>query len=203
MISTREINRLELIANDLRMDCIKMLAKAGSGHTAGPLSMADVFAALYFKVLKHKPKKPDWSGRDLSILSNGHICPILYAALARAGYFPLRELGTLRKLGTRLQGHPHRGTLPGIETTSGPLGSGLSQAVGMALALRIDKKKNHIYCLMSDGEQDAGQTWEAALMASHYKLRNITGIVDRNFIQIGGSTTQVMSLEPFKEKYES
>lgn len=180
-----------------------MLVKAGSGHSAGPLGMADVFTALYFNLLHHNPKYPEWKERDYLILSNGHICPVRYAAMANAGYFPRSELMTLRRFGTRLQGHPHRNALPGIETTSGPLGSGLSQAAGIALALRMDKKKNQVYCIMSDGEQDAGQTWEAALFAGKQKLHNLTGILDRNNIQIDGHTEEIMPLEPLAEKYRA
>ena len=180
-----------------------MLVQAGSGHSAGPLGMADVFTALYFNVLHHNPKYPDWNERDYLILSNGHICPVRYAAMANAGYFPRSELSTLRKFGTRLQGHPHRTSLPGIESTSGPLGSGLSQAAGVALALRMDQKKNQVYCIMSDGEQDAGQTWEAALFAGKQKLHNLTGILDRNNIQIDGHTEEIMPLEPLAEKYRA
>src|SRR5262249_52157273 len=146
---------------------------------------------------------PLWADRDRLILSNGHICPVQYATLAHAGYFPRGELMTLRKLGSRLQGHPHRGALPGIETTSGPLGSGLSQACGMALAGRLDKKAFRVYCLMSDGEHDAGNTWEAAMLAGKYKLNNLTAVIDRNNIQIDGMTEDIMPLEPLRDKYES
>lgn len=196
-----KIKFLEQKANDIRESIIEMLLEAGSGHSAGPLGMADIFTLMYFHVLKHDPKNPDWEERDRLVLSNGHICPVQYAALAHAGYFPLEELKTLRKFGTRLQGHPHRTSLPGIETTSGPLGSGLSQAVGMAIASRMDGKKNFIYCLMSDGEQNAGQTWEAAMLAGREKLWNLIGIIDRNNIQIDGMTEDVMPLEPLRAKY--
>lgn len=179
------------------------LVAAGSGHSAGPLGMADVFTALYFNVMKHDPKRPEWEERDVLILSNGHICPVRYAAMANAGYFPREELKTLRKFGTRLQGHPHRTALPGIETTSGPLGSGLSQAAGMAWAFKSDKKKNRVYCITSDGEHDAGQTWEAALWASKYKLDNLCAILDRNNIQIDGYTEDIMPLDSLKAKYEA
>lgn len=198
-----KIKKLEEKANVIRQDLITMLLEAKSGHTAGPLGMADIFTALYFHVLKHNPKRPDWAERDRVILSNGHICPILYATLAHAGYFPISELASLRKFGTRLQGHPHRTVLPGLETTSGPLGSGLSQAVGMAIAGKLDKKRNTIYCLMSDAEHDAGNIWEAAMLAGKWKLDNLTAIIDRNNIQINGTTEQVMPLEPLKEKYEA
>ncbi len=195
--------KLKLIANDIRQDLIKMLAEAGSGHSAGPLGMTEVFTALYFNVLKHDPKKPDWAERDIFVLSNGHICPVRYAAMANAGYFPKKELMTLRKLGTRLQGHPHRTALPGLETSSGPLGSGMSQACGIALALKMDKKKNRVFCMMGDGELDEGQNWEAFMFATKHKLNNITGIIDRNNIQIDGHTEDVLPLEPLREKCES
>lgn len=191
------------MANTIRQDVIEMVAGAGSGHIGGPLGMADIFAALYFHILRHDPKNPEWPERDRFILSNGHICPVRYAAMARAGYFPVEELKTLRKLGTRLQGHPHRTALPGVETTSGPLGSGLSQAVGMAIAARMDAKKFNIYCLMSDGEQECGQTWEAAMLAGKLKIDNLTALIDRNNIQIDGMTEDIMPLEPLKAKYEA
>ena len=199
----KKVKFLEELAIKLREDVISMVSRAGSGHIAGPLDMAEIFATLYFHVLNHNPKDPSWPDRDRVVLSNGHICPILYATLARAGYFPKEELLTLRKLGSRLQGHPHRGVLPGIETTSGPLGSGLSQACGMALAAKLDNKKYRIYCLMSDAEQQEGNIWEAVMFASKYKLSNITAIIDRNNIQIDGFTEDVMPLEPLKAKYES
>lgn len=202
-LSALDTQKLEKKANEIRIDIIKMLLEAGSGHSAGPLGMADVFTALYFHILKHDPKRPDWEERDMLVLSNGHICPVWYVTLAHAGYFPVSELKTLRKLGTRLQGHPHRGSLPGIETTSGPLGSGLSQACGMAYALRMDTSKRWVYALMSDGEQDAGNTWEAVLFAGKYKLNNLTAIMDRNNIQIDGFTEDIMPLEPIREKYEA
>lgn len=198
-----KFQHLEEIANRLRQSVIGMLVEAGSGHSAGPLGMADIFAAFYFHILNHDPKKPLWSDRDRLVLSNGHICPIQYAALAQAGYFPLSELKTLRKLGTRLQGHPHRGVLPGVETTSGPLGSGLSQAIGMALAARLDQKKYRVYCLMSDAEHQEGNTWEAIMFAGKERLNNLTAVIDRNNIQIDGFTEQVMPLEPLRKKYEA
>lgn len=196
-----KIKYLEEMANTIRQSLIDELVEAGSGHSAGPLGMADIFTLLYFHTLKHDPKNPGWEERDRLVLSNGHICPIQYATMAHAGYFPVEELKTLRKFGTRLQGHPHRTSLPGLETTSGPLGSGLSQAVGMAIASRMDEKKNFIYCLMSDGEHDAGQTWEAALLAGREKLWNLIGIIDRNNIQIDGMTEHIMPLEPLRAKY--
>jgi transketolase len=202
-ITALDIQKLEVRANLIRQDIIKMLLEAGSGHSAGPLGMADIFTALYFSILNHQPEKPDWEGRDMVVLSNGHICPVWYATLAHAGYFPISELKTLRRLGTRLQGHPHRGVLPGVETTSGPLGSGLSQACGMAYALRMDGSGRWVYCLMSDGEQDAGNTWEGVMFAGKYKLQNLTAIMDRNNIQIDGFTEDIMPLEPIKAKYEA
>lgn len=204
-LSSKEVQELELTANAIRVSIIEMLAAAGSGHTAGPLGMADIFTLLYFALLKHDPQNPDWEERDRVILSNGHICPVLYATLAHAGYFPVEELLTLRKFGTRLQGHPHRTTLPGIETSSGPLGSGLSQAVGMAIAERIDNpySSKFFYCLTGDGELNEGQIWEALMLAGKEKLNNLIVIVDRNGIQIDGYTKDVMPLEPLVEKFES
>ena len=204
-LTSEEIKTLEQKANLIRQSIIEMLTEAGSGHTAGPLGMADVFTLLYFGILKHDPANPDWEERDRVILSNGHICPVLYATLAHAGYFPVEELLTLRKLGTRLQGHPHRGSLPGIETSSGPLGSGLSQAVGMALAERIDNpySSKFFYCLTGDGELNEGQIWEALMLAGKERLNNLIMIVDRNGIQIDGYTKDVMPLEPLAEKFEA
>jgi transketolase len=204
-ISSRDVQRLELQANLIRQSIIEMLVAAGSGHTAGPLGMADIFTLLYFHVLQHDPQNPQWEERDRLVLSNGHICPVLYATLAHAGYFPIEELITLRKFGSRLQGHPHRTALPGLETSSGPLGSGLSQAVGMALAERIDNpySSKYVYCLTGDGELNEGQIWEAAMLAGKEKLHNLIVIVDRNGIQIDGYTKDVMPLEPLAEKFES
>lgn len=199
----KKLKFLEEKANEIRQDIIEMLVEAKSGHSAGPLGMADIFTALYFHVLNHDSRRPDWPDRDRLVLSNGHICPVQYVTLAHAGYFPVEELLTLRKLNTRLQGHPHRVSLPGVETTSGPLGSGLSQAIGMTLAGRLDKKKYRVYCAMSDGEHDAGNVWEAILFAGKNKLNNLTAIVDRNNIQIDGFTENIMPLEPFKAKYEA
>jgi transketolase len=199
----QKLKFLEETAADIRYDAIEAVINAGSGHVAGPLDMADVFTALYFHVLNHDPKNPNWPERDRLILSNGHICPIQYAALARAGYFPVEELQTLRRLNSRLQGHPHRTVLPGIETTSGPLGSGLSQSCGMALAGRLDKKKYFVYCSMSDGEQQCGNTWEAAMFAGKYKLNHLIGVIDRNNIQISGMTEEIMPLDSLRAKYEA
>ena len=194
---------LQLMANDIRQDIIETLLEAKSGHSAGPLGMADVFTALYFNVMEHDPKNPKWAGRDRLLLSCGHICPVLYATMAEAGYFPKEELKTLRKLDTRLQGHPHNLSLPGIENSSGPLGQGLSQAIGMALAARLNGQKHQIYCITSDGEQNEGQAWEAMMFAGKNKLHNLTFIMDRNNIQIDGFTEDVMPLEPLRAKYEA
>lgn len=195
--------QLQLKANDIREDIIQMLLEAKSGHSAGPLGMADVFASLYFNVLRHKPEDPKWEGRDRLVLSCGHICPVLYATLAESGYFPKEELKTLRKLDTRLLGHPHNLALPGLENSSGPLGQGLSQAIGMALAGRMDHKSYRVYCITSDGEQDEGQVWEAMMLAGKNRLNNLTVILDRNNIQIDGYTEDIMPLEPLKDKYEA
>lgn len=202
-VSAQEVKQLELKANQIRQDLIKMLLSAGSGHSAGPLGMADIFTAFYFHILKHDPKNPNLEERDRLFLSNGHICPIRYTAMAHAGYFPISELKTLRKLGSRLQGHPERAKLPGLETTSGPLGSGLAQAAGYAYASKMDNRKFRVYCITSDGEHDAGNHWEAVLFAGKYKLHNLTAIVDRNNIQIDGHTEDVMPLEPLEEKYKA
>lgn len=199
----KKVKRLEEKANQIRQDIIMMLTEAGSGHSAGPLGMADIFTAFYFHILNHDPKRPDWPDRDRLILSNGHICPVRYAAMAHAGYFPMEELKTLRKLNTRLQGHPHRAALPGVETTSGPLGSGISQSIGVALAAKLDNKKYRVYCLTSDGEHDSGNVWEAVMFAGKRKLSNLTVVIDRNNIQIDGHTEDVMPLEPLKDKYKA
>lgn len=206
MLYDEQIKDLQLKANAIRRSVIDALLAAGSGHTAGPLGMADIFTALYFHLLKHDPHNPEWPERDRVVLSNGHICPVLYATMAHAGYFPLEELKTLRKIGSRLQGHPHREWLPGIETSSGPLGSGLSQAVGMALGERMDYGRNSskfFYCLLGDGELDEGQNWEAMMLAGRERLHNLIAIVDRNNIQIDGFTEDVMPLEPLGDKWRS
>jgi transketolase len=200
MLTLPELNQHAL---QIRRSIITMLEQAGSGHSGGALGMADVFTALYFAAAKHDPKNPTWEERDRILLSNGHICPVLYATLAQAGYFDIKELKTLRKLGSGLQGHPHLGSLPGVENTSGPLGQGLSQACGLAYALRMDSKKNQVYCLMSDGEHQEGQTWEAYLFAAKNQLTNLTVLVDRNNIQIDGFTEQIMPLESLQKKIES
>lgn len=196
--------QLEEKANSIRQDLLTMLETAGSGHSAGPLGLADIFTALYFSVLKHDPKNTDWSERDILILSNGHCTPIRYVTMAHAGYFPKAELKTLRKFGSRLQGHPERTRLPGLETTSGPLGSGLSQASGMAKALQIDGEHHRwVYCVTSDGEHDEGNFWEAVLFAAKNRLGNLIAIVDRNNIQIDGPTEDIMPLEDLRAKWEA
>lgn len=199
-----KLDELQVKANEIRQDIIKMLEHAGSGHSAGSLGMTDVFTALYFDILNHDPKRPDWEERDILVLSNGHIVPVRYATMAHVGYFPKKELMTLRQLGSRLQGHPERTRLQGLETTSGPLGSGLSQAAGMALSLQMaGDHKRWVYCLMSDGEMDAGNTWEGAMLAAKYGLYNLTAIADRNNIQIDGPTEEIMPLEDLHAKWEA
>ena len=207
-----KIKFLESKAREIRVSVLESLIAAGSGHTAGPLDMADIFTTLFFHTLKHDPKRPDWDERDLFVLSNGHICPVYYATLAHAGYFPIEELKTLRKFGSRLQGHPHRDFLSLLETSSGPLGAGLSQAVGMTLALRLDAgdesapgfdSHRYVYCLMSDGELDEGNSWEGAMLAGKEKLHNLIAIIDRNNIQIDGYTENIMPLENLRAKWEA
>lgn len=205
-ITDEKLIELKEKANNIRISLIEALIAAGSGHTAGPLDMADIFTVLFFHTLRHNPKKPEWPERDRLVLSNGHICPVLYSTMAHAGYFPVEELKTLRKFGSRLQGHPHRDFLPMLETSSGPLGAGLSQAVGMALADKIDHGltgERRIYALLSDGEQECGQTWEAAMLAGKEKLHNLTAIIDRNNIQIDGYTENVMPLESLSDKWRA
>jgi transketolase len=194
---------LKEMAKKLRRHVITMIATAGSGHPGGSLSAADIITALYFKVLRHDPKNPQWSDRDRFILSKGHAAPILYAALAETGYFPVSELATLRKLDSRLQGHTDRNLTPGVEMSAGSLGMGLSFAIGVALAARLDSKAYRTYVLLSDGECEEGQTWEAALSASHFKLDNVTAIVDCNGMQLSGWTRDIMNLEPFAQKWRA
>lgn len=199
------IKQMEQMANTIREDIIRMLEHAGSGHSAGPLGLTDIFTALYFNIMKNDPKNPDWDERDILILSNGHTVPVRYATMANAGYFPKDELMTLRRFGTRLQGHPERTRLPGMETTSGPLGSGLSQASGMAYVLKNIDVNTHrwVYCVMGDGELNEGNIWEAAMFAGKNKLHNLIGIIDRNNIQIDGNTEQIMPLEDLHAKWEA
>ena len=206
MLRDEKIIQLETTANNIRESIIEMLLEAKSGHSAGPLGMADIFTYLFFHAMKHDPKNPTLESRDRFVLSNGHICPVYYATLAHSGYFPTEELKTLRKLGSRLQGHPHREWLPYVETSSGPLGSGLSQACGMALADKIDFGElttKRIYCAMSDGELQEGNSWEAIMLAGKYKLHNLLAIVDYNNIQIEGYVENVMPLAPLAEKWKS
>ena len=195
------VRELSLMANSIRQDIVRMLLPAASGHTAGPLGMADVFSVLFFHEMKFDPKNPDWPERDRFVLSNGHICPVLYSAMARAGFFPLQELSTLRKLGSRLQGHPKKGLLPGIETSSGPLGEGLALACGMALAGKMDRARHRVYCATSDGEHQEGSTWEAIMFAGKNRLDNLLAVCDRNYIQIDGNTEDIMPLGDLAEKY--
>jgi len=202
-IADEQIRGIDAKALAIRETIIRMLVEAKSGHTAGPLGLADIFAAFYFYILKHDPAQPELEDRDRLFLSNGHCVPVRYSAMAHAGYFPVEECMTLRKFGSRLQGHPERERLQGLESTSGPLGEGLGQASGYALAARIDGKKFRTYCIMSDGEQDAGMTWEAAMFAGANKISNLTAVMDRNNIQINGQTEKVMPLEPLREKYEA
>ena len=202
-LTSERRKELELKANDVREGIIRSLLAAGSGHSAGSLDMADIFTALYGYIMRHDPKVPDWSERDRLLLSCGHIAPARYAAMATFGYLPVEELLTLRKFGSRLQGHPERVKLPALETTSGPLGEGLAQGAGMALGAKLDKKDWRVYVVTSDGEHQCGLHWEAMMTAAKFKLDNLTCIVDRNFIQIDGSTEDVMPLEPFADKYRA
>lgn len=205
-LTEEKIKWLKEKARDIRVSVIEMLMEAGSGHSAGALGMADIFTALYFFILKHDPTNPMWKERDRLVLSNGHICPVYYATLAHAGYFPLKELKTLRKFSSRLQGHPDRNFLPFIEISSGPLGLGLSQTAGMCLADKIDNGKysnKQFYCLLSDAELQEGNIWEGAMLAAKERLQNLTVIIDRNNIQIEGYTEDIMPLEPLKQKWES
>lgn len=199
------VTQLEQKANEVRKDIIRMLVEAGSGHSAGPLGLADLVTALYFDIMNIDPARPEWSDRDVFFLSNGHTVPVQYAVMAERGYFPVEELQTLRKLGSRLQGHPERTKLPGLENTSGPLGSGLSQASGYAYSLQyLDNAKHRwVYTVMSDGELDEGNSWEAAMFAGKYKLSQLIVFIDRNNIQIEGSTEDVMPLEDLRGKWES
>jgi len=202
-INDADVRKLELLANTIREDILKMLTTAGSGHSAGPLGMADIFTALYFHILHHNPKRPHWEDRDKLFLSNGHIVPVRYVTMAHAGYFPIAELATLRKFGSRLQGHPEIRHLSSLENTSGPLGDGSSQAVGTAYAAKMDGAPWHTYCIMSDGELECGITWEAAMFAAKNRLNNLTWIIDRNNIQIDGYTEDIMPLEPVHDKFRA
>lgn len=194
---------LKEMAKKLRRHVITMIATAGSGHPGGSLSAADIVTALYFKILRHNPENPQWPDHDRFIFSKGHAAPILYAALAETGYFPVAELSTLRRLDSRLQGHADRNVTPGVEMSSGSLGMGLSYAIGVALAAKLDSKKYRTFVLLSDGECEEGQTWEAALSAANFKLDNITAIVDYNGIQLSGRICDIMDLEPFIQKWQA
>jgi len=199
-----EVKELQEKAKAIRVDIVQSLSEAGSGHLGGSLGLADLFSALYFKILNHRPQMPNWECRDRLVLSIGHVAPVLYTSLAHAGYFPKEELKTLRKLGSRLQGHPGRDhQLPGLELSAGSLGQGLSVAVGMALTARHDKQSWKTYCVLGDGELQEGSVWEAAMSAAHYKLDNLVAIVDRNYVQIDGKTEDVMALEPLAGKWEA
>lgn len=198
-----EKDALRALAKELRIDIIRMLEAAGSGHPGGSLSVVDILAALYSGPLRHKPEDPAWPDRDRLVLSKGHCCPALYAVMARCGYFPRERLFDLRKLGSPLQGHPDRVRLAGIEASTGSLGQGLSVSVGMALAARIDKKDFRVWCVLGDGEMQEGQVWEAAMSARKFRLGNLTAIVDLNGGQIDGPVREVMDLEPIADKLKS
>ncbi len=201
--SMESMARLREICKDVRADIVRMTAAAGSGHPGGSLSAVEAMTVLYFNVMNHRPAEPEWPDRDRFFLSKGHACPVLYSVMARSGYFPVEELLTLRKCGTRLQGHPSCKTLPGIEVSSGSLGQGLSIANGFALSAKINRKDYRAYCLMGDGELQEGQIWEAIMTAAHYKLDNVCAIVDYNGLQIDGDVEKVMGLAPIQQKWES
>lgn len=203
MLTKDQLLQLQKKANEARQVLLPMLATAGSGHSGGPLGLADIMTSFYFHILRHDPKNPDWEERDRLILSCGHYCPIRYVLMALSGYFPVEELTTLRKINSRLQGHPHRTALPGVETTSGPLGEGLSQALGIALAGKLDKKDFHVYCITSDGEHQEGNTWEAVMFGGNSRLDNLTVIVDYNNMQIDGPVKDIMGEDPIEEKYKA
>ncbi len=197
------IAELERKANLIRSHVIRMTRAAGSGHPGGSLSSTDLISALFFKVMNHRPSDPYWDDRDRFVLSKGHAAPAYYAALAESGYFPIDELMTLRKLNTRLQGHPSMNKLPGVEMSTGSLGQGLSVANGMGLAAKLDRKTHRIYCICGDGEMQSGQIWEAAMLGAHFELDNVTAFVDRNMLQIDGPTEKIMSIEPLADKWKA
>jgi transketolase len=203
MLNSRDIGYLKDRARELRIEIVTMLEKSGSGHTGGSLSSADIVAALYFYKMNHRPAEPEWTGRDRFILSKGHAAPVLYAALALSGYFDKSMLGSLRKIGCPLQGHPSSKLLDGVEISTGSLGQGLSIANGMALGLRLNKSGSRVYCLLGDGELQEGQVWEAAMTASHYRLENICAIADLNGLQIDGRCCDVMNIEPVEDKWKA
>ncbi len=197
-------SELELKALSIRKSVLESLYYAQSGHLGASIGLVDIFTALYFELLNHKPDQPKWNARDRLILSIGHVAPVLYASLAHAGYFPLNEIKTLRKLGSRLQGHPSiQQQLPGIELAAGSLGQGLSVSVGLALSAKLDSKDFLTYCILGDGELQEGSVWEAAMSASHHQLNNLIAIVDRNGVQIDGSNSDVMNLEPLDKKWDA
>jgi transketolase len=200
---TDVIAELERKANLIRTHIIRMTRSAGSGHPGGSLSSSDMISALFFKVMNHRPSDPNWEDRDRFVLSKGHAAPAYYAALAESGYFPVDELLTLRKLNSRLQGHPSKNKLPGVEMSTGSLGQGLSVANGMALAAKLDRKTYRIYCICGDGEMQSGQIWEAAMLGAHFELDNVTAFVDRNMLQIDGPTEKIMSIEPLADKWKA
>ncbi len=202
-LDNKELERLKKITKKLRMNVLKMITHAGSGHLGGSLSAAEIVTVLFFKKMKLNPKNPQWEERDRFILSKGHACPIIYAALAELGYFPEAELLTLRKLGSRLQGHPDKQLTPGIEMSTGSLGQGLSVANGLALGLKLDGKSSKVYVLLGDGESQEGQIWEAAMTASHYKLDNLCAILDYNQMQIDGFINEIKKLEPLNDKWKA
>lgn len=197
------MNNPEIIAGDVRVDVLSMIRKAGSGHPGGSFSTVEILIELYFEVMNIRPEEPDWKDRDRFILSKGHACPALYAVLARRGFFPLDELESLRKIDSRLQGHPHMLKLPGLDASTGSLGQGLSIACGLAHAYRLDEKDGKIYCLLGDGELQEGSVWESAMSASHFGLSSLTAIVDRNQIQLDGSVSAIMEIEPLVDKWLS
>ncbi len=203
-MTTTDVKELTRIANTLRLDVIEMTCAAGSGHPGGSLSSADLMSVLYFGgAMRHDPADPGWDGRDRFVLSKGHVAPVLYAALAESGYFPKEDLLTLRKLGGKLQGHPVRGKVPGVEMSTGSLGQGLSMACGIALAGKMDGKDYRTICLLGDGEMQEGQNWEAAMFARQFGLSNLVAIVDRNRLQITGDTEKAVGLDPLPEKFQS
>lgn len=197
------IRELELKATEMRKDIVTMVGAAQSGHPGGSLSAADILSALYFKVMRHDPKNPTWSERDRFVLSKGHASPVVYAALANAGYFPREEVKTFRAINSRLQGHPDKKKVPGVEFSTGSLGQGLSGAVGMAIIGKLDKKDYRVFALIGDGESEEGQIWEAAMSASHYKLDNLVAITDHNGLQIDGPNVEVMNVEPLADKWRA
>jgi transketolase len=203
LLNVDDITELTERAKKIRQHIIKMTNAAGSGHPGGSLSAVEILTCLYFRILKHNPKDPHWPERDRFILSKGHAAPALYAVLAESGYIPVDELMTLRKLGCRLQGHPSMTVTPGVEMSTGSLGHGLAVANGMALAAKLDRKLNRIYVLCGDGEMDVGEIWESAMLASHYKLDNVTMYLDRNMLQLDGPTEKIMSIEPLADKWKA